>query len=300
MKGEKRDVPIAVLDAPSVLGLHPTGVERLADALRNAGIVGGLHARDAGRLHAPAHDSLRDPQTGVMNARAIAAYSKALADRAGRILNRGEFPVILGGDCSILLGPLLALRRRGRAGLLFVDGHADFYQPEAEPTGEAASMELAFATGRGPRVVADIEGRKPLVRDADVVIFGQRDAEQARRFGSQPTPRNIRRYTHATVKRLGAATAARRAVGYLSRAPREGFWIHFDVDVLDDRVMPAVDYRMPGGLTWREAETVLTIAVTSGLALGMTVTIFNPRLDRRGTIAGRLARSIVNGLRPAR
>jgi CRP/FNR family transcriptional regulator, cyclic AMP receptor protein len=45
-----------------------------------------------------------------------------------------------------LLGNLLALRRRGRYGLLFLDGHADFYQPEAEPNSEAASMDLALAT----------------------------------------------------------------------------------------------------------------------------------------------------------
>lgn len=73
------------------------------------------------------------------------------------MLDRGEFPVVL--DCSIMLGNLLALRRRGRFGLLFRDGHADPYQPEAEPNGEAASMDLALATGRGPAVVADLVGR---------------------------------------------------------------------------------------------------------------------------------------------
>jgi arginase len=41
------------------------------------------------------------------------------------------------------------LKRRGRYGLLFIDGHADFYQPEVNPNGEAASMDLAFATGHG-------------------------------------------------------------------------------------------------------------------------------------------------------
>ena len=44
-----------------------------------------------------------------------------------------------------------ALRRTGRRhGLLFLDGNADFYQPEASPTGEAADMDLALCTGRGP------------------------------------------------------------------------------------------------------------------------------------------------------
>jgi arginase len=83
-------------------------------------------------------------------------------------LDRGEFPLILGGDCSILLGATLALKRRGRFGLLFIDGHADFYQPAANPNGEAASMDLAFVTGYGPSPLTDLEGRGPLVGVEDV------------------------------------------------------------------------------------------------------------------------------------
>ena len=48
--------------------------------------------------------------------RGIAAYSVALADVAERVIDMGEFPVVLGGDCSIMLGCLLALRRHGRHG----------------------------------------------------------------------------------------------------------------------------------------------------------------------------------------
>ena len=107
------------------------------------------------------------------------------------MLDLDEFPLILGGDCSILLGAMLALRRRGRFGLLFIDGHADFYQPEANPNGEAASMDLAFATGHGPGLLADLEGRGPLVRSEDTVAFGFRDAEEQRPYGSQRLPGDI-------------------------------------------------------------------------------------------------------------
>jgi len=70
--------------------------------------------------------------------------------RFGSAIDVGEFPIVRGGDCSIVLGCLLAIRRRGRHGLLFLDGHADFYQPEAEPSGEVASIDLALATAAGP------------------------------------------------------------------------------------------------------------------------------------------------------
>lgn len=57
--------------------------------------------------------------------------------------------------------------------------------------------------------------------------------------------------------------------------------------------MPAVDYRQPDGLTWQELETVLRTALTGGGAVGLTVAIFNPRLDPDGTIAQRLAACLV-------
>jgi arginase len=43
---------IAIIEAPSILGLRPTGVERLPDALVNAGLLARLHARHAERVNA--------------------------------------------------------------------------------------------------------------------------------------------------------------------------------------------------------------------------------------------------------
>ncbi|MFJ4814841.1 arginase family protein [Streptomyces sp. NPDC088801] len=266
----------AIVEAPSVLGLRPTGVEELAAALQGAGLAQGLGAVRAGRVEPPPYEPERDPATGLLNPGGIAAYSGALADAVGGILDRGRFPVVLGGDCSVLLGALLALRRRDRHGLLFLDGHSDFYQPSAEPAGEVASMELALATGRGPRVLADLEGRGPLVRDEDVVALGFRDAEESASYGMQPLPPALHAMELDTVRALGAAEAARRAVGLLTGGGADaGYWIHLDADVLDDAVMPAVDYRQPDGLTWQELETVLRTALSGGGAVGLTVAIFN-------------------------
>jgi arginase len=175
----------AVIEAPSVLGLFPRGVERLPDALLGAGLADALDTRRAGRVEPPLYEPRRDPATGLLNPTGLRDYAHQLADTTGEILDGGEVPIVLGGDCSILLGNLLALSRRGRHGLLFLDGHADFYQPEAEPNGEAASMDLALATGRGPSVVADLDGRGALVRDDDVVVLGRRDADEAEAAGSR-------------------------------------------------------------------------------------------------------------------
>ncbi len=117
----------AIIEAPSILGLKPTGVDRLPTVLLQHGLADQLNARHAGRVvPTAAYDTKRDPQTLTLNARGIAEYSVQLADAVTDVEKRDEFPVLLGGDCSILLGSALALRRLGRYGLLFIDGHADF------------------------------------------------------------------------------------------------------------------------------------------------------------------------------
>jgi arginase len=287
----------AIIEAPSVLGLFPGGVERLPGALLGAGLADALGARRAGVVTPPPYDPMRDSNTGLLNPTGVRDYAHRLADATGEVLDGGEVPLVLGGDCSILLGNLLALSRRGRYGLLFIDGHADFYQPEAEPNGEAASMDLALATGRGPGVVADLEGRGPLVLDEDVVVFGRRDAEEAERAGSQRIEDTaIAVVDLPMVRDRGAQGAAHDAVERLRRSELAGFWIHLDCDVLDDAVMPAVDYRLPGGLSWNELETVIRVAIESGDALGLEVTIFNPALDTDGAIARALVARLVSTL----
>src|ERR671920_289509 len=110
---------------------------------------------------------------------------QSLANVVSNVIAKKKFPIVLGGDCSVLIGPLLGLRRVGRYGLFFIDGHSDFYQPQASTTGEVADMDLAIVTGRGPGILTDIDNLKPLVRDEDVVLFGYRDAEQSSSYGSQ-------------------------------------------------------------------------------------------------------------------
>jgi len=289
----------AILEAPSVLGLSPSGVQHLPRALLAHGLGERLAARHAGRVEPPAFVPERDAATGILNPSSIVEYAQKLGERVSAVLASGDFPVVLGGDCSILLGGLLALRRSLRPGLLFLDGQADFYQPEAEENGEAASMDLALATGRGPARMTTIDGYRPLVRDEDVAVLGFRDAADAAAHGSQPLAPSILALPLEEVRRLGAGQAVSVALEHLSRSGGpDRFWIHLDVDVLDDAIMPAVDYRMPGGLSWNELTTVLSAAARHPRAAGLEVCIYNPSLDRSGAGAVGLVETLVSALRP--
>jgi arginase len=293
-RGDRRSY--AILEAPSVLGLKQTGVDKLAERLLALGFAEQIAARHAGRLDTPPYDPEIDPETRTLNAQAIASWSPKLADAVESVLDGGEFPVILGGDCSILLGSSLALRRRGRFGLLFIDGHADFYQPEVNPNGEAASMDLPFATGHGPALLTDIEGRRPFVRAEDCVAFAYRDEEEQERYGSQPLPAALARYELATVRRMGLEAAATAAVAHVARDELDGFFIHVDADCVDDALMPAVDYRLAGGLSWDELGALLRIAMASRKAVGLELTIYNPSLDLEARAGRELGRTVAAAL----
>lgn len=289
----------AIVEAPSSLGLRTHGVRRLPEALLNAGLAAGLGgARLASRVEPPGDGGdVVDSRTGVLHAPAIAAYSPTLGAAVRDVLEAGETPLVLGGDCSILLGSLLALRGRGDHGLLFVDGHADFYDPASESTGEAASMDLALATGRGPELLADLDGRGPLVGEENVAVVGFRDHDVQREDGSPPLPDAILALDLPAVRQRGLAAIGDEALAVVARPELDGFWLHLDADVLDDEIMPAVDYRLAGGLGWDELAAVLSAAMATGRLTGVEVTILNPDLDSTGEAVRGLADILARALR---
>jgi arginase len=297
---------IAVLDAPSNLGLRPPtetsvpGCAKAPGALRDHGLLGGLGARDAGCLTPPRYDPGGwRPGDGVCHASAIAAYSRSLAGRIGDMIDAGEFPVVLGGDCSILIGAGLAMHRLGEAvggriGLVFVDGHSDFRHPgNSSYVGAAAGEDLALVTGRGQADLAAIEGRRPYFRDVDVVVLGIRGHDeyrldlQAAGIVTRPVP---------ALRSEGAARTAQWAREQL--ADCAGYWVHVDVDVLDPAVMAAVDAPEPGGIAFTELEHLLAGLVDTADCLGVQITVFDPDYDTDGTCAADISATVVAGLTP--
>ncbi|MCI0454559.1 MAG: arginase family protein [Candidatus Dadabacteria bacterium] len=164
------------------------GVERMPAALRAAGLTHHLTVRDGGDLTIALNDPRRDPVTGIIGYDSLCAVSAIIQKAVGGMLSRGECPLIIGGDCSLLVGVSAGFKQYfGRVGLVFVDGHLDFYDGQSSPTGEASDMELAILTGFGPNELIGLGGPPPLIASSDVVVLGYRDLEEAARYGS-PDP----------------------------------------------------------------------------------------------------------------
>src|SRR3954452_1203933 len=108
---------ISIIAAPSNLGLRPPvpgavpGCAKAPEALREAGLYQRLTAggaQDGGVVLRGRY--LDDVVAGVArlrNQEALVDHAYRLAARVGRVLDDGGTPLVLGGDCSILVGTCL-------------------------------------------------------------------------------------------------------------------------------------------------------------------------------------------------
>jgi arginase len=229
----------------------------------------------------------------------MVAYSHALARAVSREVRRDRFVLVLGGDCSILLGCLLGARSGGPLGLAYLDAHADFAVPEVSRTGSVASMDLALAVGRGATPLAGLGGADPLVREPDVVVIGRRDQADERFFGDQVIGASAVHDIPADVlAQDGPQATAAAALSRIARPDLAGFWVHLDVDLVNPAEMPAVDSPEAGGPGFATLVALLAPLVAHPRALGMDVTIYDPSLDP-DLIAGRqLVTALELALRP--
>jgi arginase len=277
---------IAIVEAPSNLGLMPTapgimpGTLHAPDAFREAGLGTKLRAMLDTRVPAPAYHPKTEALIGIRNATPMAGYSKRLGEAVEKVVRRDQFALVIGGDCSILLGSLIGLRKIGRFGLVFIDGHTDFHTPDTSRSAGAAGMDLALATGRGPDLLTNINNLKPYVRDSDVFLIGNRDITNPEKYPARAIfDSKVNLFTLEKLREWTIDSVARAAIQRFEESAVAGFFVHLDVDVLDSTLMPAVDSPMPGGMNYQELARLLRRFIDSDMVVGMEITIYDPTKD---------------------
>ncbi|GAA1762611.1 arginase family protein [Streptomonospora arabica] len=285
---------LTVLDAPSSLGLRPTanggisGSYKAPGVLRGTGLVRDLRAEDAGAVVPAPYETARTPGA-LRNEAAIADLSLRLAHRLGEIAAHQHTAVVLGGDCSILVGVGLALRRRGRFGLVSFDG-LDYRHPgNSDAVGSAGGESLALVTGLGGSL-ADLEGRRAYLQAEDVVSLGPRPDDEY----SADAVRNGIRVIDSRMTGRDPQGAAREALDVVTRPELDGFWVHVDADVIDPGQMPAVDSPEPEGLSFEDLAAALAPVLADPRLAGLDVTIYDPDLDPQLNCGRRLAELLVS------
>jgi arginase len=273
-----------IIWVPSPLGLRPSGLENAPDALRRAGLHERLGSSDVVRIDVPPYCDVCDPGTAILNPQGIAKVAREVAGCHGCRARRRPLSRPAGRGLQHCARTEARTAPPGAIWPCLPSRHADFLHPDDEPNGEVASLDLALATGRGPDVLADLEGLRPLVRDDGVALVGYRVLDDNDHFLDEHVRSTaITVVDLSEVREAGTGRALEKVMATVTKPDHEGFWVHLDVDVLDDSLMPAVDYRYPGGITWAEAAQILGGLLASDRACGLEVTIFNPRLDSDGS-----------------
>ncbi len=273
------------------------GTEHAPAALREAGLVERLGIADRGDLDVRIRGDERDPETGILGSQDVLAMTETVREAIREMVAAGERPLVLGGCCSLVPGALAGVRdAAGEVGIANVDGHVDVYDGETSPTGEGADMPLAVAFGLGPAAWVEASGG-PSTKPAKAVILGARDPEEAEDIANllagDLTELQVLRPDDLRTRGL-ASSGAQAAERLAARVER--YWIHLDVDVLDERAMPATDYLMPGGLEWDELAELMGPLCASPVVAGLSIGCVNPEKDPDGRLVQRTSDLVVAAL----
>jgi len=286
---------IEILGTPfNGLGAFPD-IENPAEGLRQANLVPLLEANDhvvtdLGDLSGFQCQEIRDSETGINDFDLWLDLSGELSEMLGGMLDRHAFPLLLGGDCRMLVGIFAAFAQRETdVGLVFLDGHADFHSAETSPSGDPADMELAILTGRGPERITRIAGKNPLLKDEEVVVYGIRAWDHI-------AASNIKVYDKQRMMEIGFKCAVKEGLESLSQRELP-LWLHFDVDVLDPEFMPVM-FPESGGLNFEETQDFFNLVWNSRQIEGLSIACYHPRLDIDGSAGKRLVTLISEVLSP--
>jgi arginase len=287
--------PLHLILAPCSLGLrsltpgHEPGTWRAPEALLAAGLRQAVQPAAEAALAKPVYDFGPQPGTRWRNGHGIRAFNEALAERVAAALAAGQFPLVVGGDCSILLGCLAAARRSGELALVHVDGHSDFRNPAnhdfAAEIGAVAGADLALAIGFGEPLLTDWGQQGPLVHPAHVIQIGEREARHPDWAWRDIVDTAVTRIEIFELPERGMDWALERSRAVTGTLP---FWLHVDLDVIDGALMPAVDSPGSPGLDFDQLAALLRPLAASASCLGCDLTIFDPERDPDGTYARRI------------
>lgn len=256
------------------------GTEHSPAALRDLGLVAALGGRDAGDLDVRIRGDERDHECGILAAGDVLDATTTIRAAVAETFAGGERPFLAGGCCAELPGALAGARDAlGAVGLVHVDGHLDLYDGDTSPSGEAADMPVSVALGLGPLAWVEAAGGAS-VATTRTALVGFRDRAESLEYGVRQPERLEPPPILRSVEDLRAGGPGQCAAEVaLVLAERGPFWLHLDVDVLDQGVFPATDYLMPGGMDWDDLRCVLAPLLGSPALIGASLAGYNPEKD---------------------
>ena len=276
---------IEIIGAPSTFGQKKLGVNLGPDAIRYAGLLSrlkkmGLDVIDKGNIEVPTLDveKFNSDQEGLRNYDEIVTVSENLSKATSEIVEKGNFPLTLGGDHSIAVGSISGISQHyENLGVIWYDAHGDLNVPEESPSGNVHGMPLRILAGDGPDELVNINDFTPKVKPENIVLIGMRDLDEGER--KYIKDKNIKTFTMADIDRFGIQEVIERSLEYLKSRNIDDLHFSLDVDALDPAETPGTGTRVMGGLSYRESHFALELLNESKLVTSMDIVEVNPLID---------------------
>jgi arginase len=190
-----------------------------------------------------------------------------------------DLTLCLGGECALITGEMAAFKRRfnGTSGILWLDAHGDFNTPTTSPSGFIGGMCLALTCGRGPSLTHEIEELRPLVSEENIFHVGSRALDQDEAIAIEGSALQL--FSAFEVHKDGIQKTAQIVAKELTD---HCDWIvcHLDLDVIDPRIMPAVNFPTFGeALNIEDVVTIIKRLRNTGKLRAINVAAYNPMMD---------------------
>lgn len=287
-----RQSTIAIIGAPLDLGQDRRGVDmgpsavRVANLHRRLGAL-GYQVDDLGNVAVDQRESLPEGPARARYLPQIAETCRRVGLMVDKALAGGKAPLVLGGDHSVAVGTVAGVARhlrkqRRKAGVIWIDAHADMNTPETSPSGNVHGMPLACCIGLGPRELAGLFGFAPKVQPENVALVGIRDVDEAERGPVHQS--GVRVFTMRDIDERGMKEVMAEAIQAASDGTA-GIHLSLDMDFVDPREAPGVGTPVRGGGTYREAHLAMELINDAGNLLSMEVVEVNPVIDESNRTA---------------
>jgi arginase len=277
---------ICIVEFPSNLGLKEPqpgkepGVKHLPDWLKKHNLHNLINPESILRLDSPAYSNKKDSETKILNANYLADYAIKQAELIHDLITTDKFPFVIGGDCSILLGAAIALKQNGNYGLFYLDGHTDFIDISLSETGGVGGMAASIVTGNGHKKLTNILNLSPYIKEENLWCVGNREYDDE--YENEIRKSDATYISLDLLRKRGIANCIQSFLLEIENKNLDGFWLHIDVDVLNDLIMPCVDSRTPDGLAYQEFNELTSLLFQSKKLTGFEITILDPDLDTTG------------------
>lgn len=282
---------IHILGVPMDLGAGRRGVDMGPSAIRIAGVTEKLQSLghtvvDEGDISTkiPEQQKVRNQKLKYLPE--IVRACTLLAAKVEKILDGGNFPLVLGGDHSIAIGTIAGVsnfcrKRNKKLGVIWVDAHGDMNTDETTPSGNIHGMPLAASIGLGAIELTSVGGDFQKVDPRNVVMIATRDLDQGEKIAIKKN--NINIFTMEDIDKHGMAVILTRAL----RKLKECDFIHvsFDLDAMDPKECPGVGTPVKGGLDYREAHLIMETLSENNRMNSLEVVEANPILDNHNQSA---------------